>query len=97
MINSHHCTQVWGIRDTVDGVFEGEGYQQIVKTKQKSWKCTSGTIEHMAAELSNVREALKAVVSTTGDYGGATSVPVRYTHPGESTDRRLMDAVVADG
>lgn len=51
----------------------------------------------MATEFSNVREALKAVVSPTGDHGRAISMPIRYTHPGESTDRRLMDAIIADG
>jgi len=51
----------------------------------------------MATEFSNVREALKAVIPTTGNHGGAISVPIGYTDPGESTDRRLMDAIVTDG
>ena len=51
----------------------------------------------MATEFSDVRKALKAVIPATGDHGGAISVPIGYTHPGESTNRRLMNAIVADG
>ena len=38
MINRHYRTQIRGIRETVDGVFDGEGNQQIIKTNKKGWK-----------------------------------------------------------
>jgi len=51
----------------------------------------------MTTEFSDVREALKAVIPATGDHGGAVSVHIGYTDPGESPDRRLMDTIVTDG
>jgi hypothetical protein len=58
---------------------------------------TSGTIKDMTTRVSDVGEALKTVIATTGNHSGAISVPIRYAHPGESADRRLMYAIVADG
>ena len=51
----------------------------------------------MATEFPDVREALKAVIPATGDHSGAVSVHIGYTDPGESTDRRLVGAIVTDG
>lgn len=97
MINRHYRTQIRGIRETVDGVFDGEGNRQIVETKKKRvGKRTPCTIKHMATEFSDIRQTLKAIIPATGDHGGAIPVPIGYTNPGKSTDRRLMDAIVTD-
>lgn len=58
---------------------------------------TSCTIKDMTTKVSDVGEALKTVITTTGNHSGAISAPIRYAHPGESADRRLMHAIVTDG
>ena len=65
-------------------------------SKEESWNCTSGTIKHIATKLSDVGEALKAVIPAAGNHRRTVSMPIRYTYPGESTDRRLVYAIVTD-
>jgi hypothetical protein len=64
---------------------------------QVSWKGTSGPIKNVTTEFSDIGEALKTVIATTGDHCGAVSVPIRHAHPCKSTDRGLVNAVVSDG
>jgi hypothetical protein len=51
----------------------------------------------MATRFSDVGKALKAVITPTGNHSRAIPVPVRYAHPVESTDRRLMHTIIANG